>query len=642
MDKIINICIIFFLSFIFNSPVNAKVKLPVLVSDGMVLQREQPIKIWGWAEPGEKVEVNFLKKNYATVADGQGNWFIMLQSAKAGGPYIMKINDIELKDILLGDVFLCAGQSNMETTIQRIMDMFSDEILSYENTNIRHVKLQHDYAFQSPKKDIKPTVWRPVTKEYVMSMTGVPYFFAKFLYEEKKIPVGLVNTAVGGSSAEAWVSEEYLKNYPHYLRDLEICKAEGYVEAVNSLQDMRSRLYNQLLNEGDAGLKENWKNPVLDDSDWNTVDMFSSWGSDGVNAIAGSHWLRKNIRLPAYLAGKKAVLRLGTIIDSDSVFVNGVFVGNTTYQYPPRIYQIPENLLKAGENTITIRVFSSGRPHFVEDKPYKIVFDNEEFNLLGNWKHRVGCRMFPIPGGVGFSNKATVLYNAMIAPLKNMTFKGVLWYQGESNTSRYNEYYGIVENMIQNWRDLFGKPELPFIIAQLPNFTQVQSYPTDGNMAHLRDVQLKLSQNIPNVGLTVNIDLGEWNDIHPLNKKDVGYRMALQAEKLFYGNRTTIADGPAYESQEISGNKIILTFRKGTDDLMPVDELKGFAIAGKDGRYQWAKAKIENGKVIVWNDYIAHPETVRYAWADNPGEVNLRNKAGLPASPFMTEQLNNK
>lgn len=635
--RLFGLWVLFTLCFALSG--EAKVKLPVLVSDGMVLQRDEPIKIWGWADPNEKIEVNFLKKSYSTFADEQGNWLIELKSAKAGGPYSMDINDIGLKDILIGDVFLCAGQSNMETTLQRVMDLYADEICSYENTYIRHIKLPHDYNFQGAQEDVKPTAWRPVTQEYMMPITAVPYFFARFLYEDKKISVGLVNTAVGGSPAEAWVSEEYLKDFPHYLRDLEICKTDGYIEATQKLQNMRNQLYQGKLNEEDIGLIENWKNPLLDDSDWNTTDLFGDWGSDGVNPINGSHWFRKEIEIPAHLAGKEAILRLGCIVDADSVFVNGVFVGNTTYQYPPRIYRIPENWLKAGKNTIIIRLFSNnGRPHFVKDKPYKIVIDEEEISLLGEWKHRVGCQMLPLPGGVNFQNKASVLYNAMIAPLKNTTFKGVLWYQGESNTSRYNEYYGMMEALINNWRNLFDKPELPFIIAQLPNFMKVRDYPTDSDWARLRDVQLKLSQTIPNVGLTVNIDLGEWNDIHPLNKKDVGYRLFLQVEKLIYGNKKIIADGPVYESYTIEGNKIILSFKEGTNDFVPVKELKGFAIAGEEGQYHWAKAEIEKGKVLVWNDAIPNPVRVRYAWADNPGEVNLRNKSGLPASPFQTKE----
>lgn len=619
----------------------AKVKLPVMLSDGMVIQRDAPVMICGWADAGEVVEVRFLEKIYLTVPGSQGMWAVILEPSAAGGPYTLTINDTHLRDILVGDVWLCAGQSNMETGISRVMDLLAGDILPYENTNIRHVKLQRDYSFSGPGDDVSPTAWKPVTQENVMSMTAVPYFFARYIYEATGVPIGLVNAAVGGSPAQAWVGEEFLGDFPYYVRDKKMCEAEGYIEASLSLQHTRELLYAQSLNAGDTGLKENWKDPSYDDSGWQTTSLFAHWGSDGRGPVNGSHWLRKDVEVPSRLAGKQAVLRLGCIVDSDSVFVNGSFVGATGYQYPPRIYTIPEGLLKEGRNNITIRLFgNAGRPHFVEDKPYKILFGQEEISLSGDWKHRVGCRMLPLPAGIGFQNKASVLYDAMIAPLRIITFKGVLWYQGEANTGAPGEYYGLVSNLISNWRALFRNPGLPFIVAQLPNFMPSRDYPSESGWAEVREAQLLLSRTVPHVGMSVNIDLGEWNDIHPLNKKDVGYRMALQAQRLAYGNSRIVADGPVYESHRTEGNRVILSFRKGTDGLQPVAELKGFSLAGADSRHKWATARIEGNTVIVWNDEIPHPVELRYAWADNPDGANLRNTAGLPASPFRikTEQ----
>lgn len=630
--------LLLFLCFGFVCHSAAKVKLPVILSDGMVVQRDAPVRIWGWADAGETVEVRFLKKSYSTVADSRGDWSVTLAPSKAGGPHTLTVNDIRLRDVLVGDVWLCAGQSNMETTVYRVMDLLAEDILSYENTNIRHVKIQHDYSFHGPKDDVKPTAWKPVTQEYVMDATAVPYYFARYIYEATGIPIGLVNTAVGGSPAQAWVSEQYLTDFPYYITDKKICEAEGYIEAAQALQNALNRRHRQLLNDGDAGLKENWKDPAYGDSHWQTAQLFADWGSDDRGPINGSHWLRKDIEVPGHLAGKQAVLRLGCIVDSDSVFVNGVFAGTTGYQYPPRIYTIPEGLLKEGGNNITIRLFSdNGKPHFVEDKPYKLVFGQEEISLAGEWKHRVGCRMLPLPAGAGFQNKASVLYDAMITPLRNITFKGVLWYQGESNTGRPSEYYGLVTNLINNWRDLFGNPGLPFVIAQLPNFMRPRGYPSESGWAEVRDAQSRISRTLPNVGLSVNIDLGEWNDIHPLNKKDVGRRMALQAQRLVYGNRRITADGPVYESHRTEGNRMIISFREGTNELHPVAELKGFAVAGADGKYKWANARVENNRVMVWNDEIPNPVKLRYAWADNPEGANLVNTAGLPASPFFAE-----
>ena len=628
---------IVFLVLCFAPLSEAKVKLPVLVSDGMVLQREQPIKIWGWSDPEEKIELEFLKKKYSTKADKEGNWSIALPATKAGGPYPMKINDIQLEDILIGDVWLCSGQSNMETPISRVMDLFEKEILSYSNPMIRHIKVPLSYNFHGPQNDIKQASWKPVTQEHVMSLAAVPYFFAKSLYEATGVPIGLINSSVGGSPAEAWISESGLKEFPYYINDKKICESDTYIIETEQLQNLRNRLWSKTLNEGDPGVSGKWFQSAFDDSKWETTDLFSNWGSDGLNPINGSFWFRKDINIPAHLAGQKATIRLGCIVDADSVFVNGTFVGTTSYQYPPRIYQIPENLLKEGQNNITIRLIShGGYPHFVEDKPYKIIWEDEEINLEGDWKYTVGNRMLSMPPGVTFHYKPTGLYNAMIAPVQNLSLKGVVWYQGEANTGRYNEYYNLVSTLINDWRTLWNRPDLPFLIAQLPNFMRSYDYPTESQWAGLRNAQLKLSQDIPFTGLTVAIDLGEWNDIHPLNKKDVGNRLSLQAQKIAYGKKI-IADGPVYEGMKIEGGKIILSFKDGTGDFMPVKELKGFAIAGKDEKYKWANAIIDNKKIIVWNDEISNPVKVRYSWANNPEDANLKNKSGLPASPFETE-----
>ncbi len=618
-----------------SSLCQAKVKLPVLISDGMVLQRDQPVKVWGYGDPGEEINIRFLKKKYKTNADTNGNWEIILPAIRAGGPYVMSINELEVKDIWMGDVWLCSGQSNMETPLSRVTDLFAEEIFSDSNRMIRHIKVPLSYNFREPRQDIKPAEWKPATQQHILSITAVPYFFAKYLYEDIKVPIGLINSSVGGSPAEAWISEEGLKDFPHYLHDKKMCESDGYIEEALQLQHRRNFLWNTVLHRTDEGLLRQWHASSAEENEWKSTDMFSSWGSDGVNPINGSFWFKKEIEVPETEAGQKATLRLGCIVDADSVFVNGTFVGTTSYQYPPRIYPIPANLLKAGKNDITIRLLSyGGFPHFVKDKPYKLVFDQREIDLGGEWKYRIGTRMPAMPGGISFQNKPTGLYNDMIAPLQHVTFKGVLWYQGESNTNRYNEYYSLLSALINDWRTYWKREDLPFLLVQLPNFMESRPYPSESGWAGLRDAQLKISQTVPNTGLAVTIDLGEWNDIHPLNKKDVGYRLFLQAKRLIYGDKSVIADGPVYESMQPDGNKIILSFKEGTNDLMPVKELKGFAVAGEDGKYRWAESRIEGKTVIIWNDAVSHPVKIRYAWENNPEEANLRNKNGLPASPF--------
>jgi sialate O-acetylesterase len=637
----LRICFIVFLTLCFVQQAKTSVKLPVLISDGMVLQREQNLCIWGISDPNEYVTVSFLKKKYQTRADEHGKWNITLPPMKAGGPYTMNINELQLKDILIGDVWLCSGQSNMELPISRVTDKYRTEIETDSNLMIRHIKIPLDYNFHSPQSDVKQCMWKSLTPENAMSFSALAYFFAKDLYAKTKIPIGLINSSVGGSPVEAWIGEEGLKPFPQYLNDKSIYESDDYVNDVKKLEWTRQNLWNEILYRQDIGLHEStpWYSFEYDDSFWKTTDLFSTWwATNGLSPINGSHWFRKEFDLPQNLAGKEAILRLGRIVDADSVYLNGVFVGTISYQYPPRIYKIPANLLKAGKNIVTVRLLSyGGLPEFVKDKPYKLICQGEEINLEGEWKYKPGAEMPALPGQTSFQYKPVGLYNAMIAPLIKYNVAGAIWYQGESNVGRYNEYDSLLSALIKDWRQKWNSPDLPFIIVQLPNFMQSHTYPVESYWAQLRDRQLNVTRTVQNTGLAVAIDLGEWNDIHPLNKKDLGRRISLQAQRLFYGDKEIICDGPVYKSMTIEGNKIILSFQEGTDDFLPVKKLKGFSIAGKDKIFKWAEACVEGKKIVVWNDEIPNPVMVRYGWEDNPDGINLYNKSQLPASPFRTD-----
>ncbi|GHV22662.1 9-O-acetylesterase [Clostridia bacterium] len=620
-----------------------QIRLPQLISDGMIVQRDAPIKIWGWAAPQEKVSVQLHKAAAQATANDKGEWEAILPAQKAGGPYSMTIkasNILSINNILIGDVWICSGQSNMETPISRVMSMFGDEINNYSNPNIRYVKIPLTYNFHGPQPDVPPCAWVDVTPETAQDFSATAYFFAKEMYEKTGMPVGIINSSVGGSPAEAWISEEALKPFPALLNDMRICQSDEFVAEMQRLGSLPGRRWNTILNAQDKGLNEaiKWSSPAYNDNSWQTTDLLdNSWGRNGFYPANGVFWFRKEVEIPANWANQAALLFMGRIVDSDSVFVNGVFVGTTGYQYPPRNYAVPQGVLKAGKNLITVRLVSQGGfPEFVKDKPYKMVFNNQEISLEGQWKYNVGAVMPAVSsGGITFQYKPVGLYNAMIAPLQNHAIKGFLWYQGEANTGRYAEYYDLMSTLISDWRSLW-KADLPFLSVQLASFMEPALLQQYSNWAELRDVQLNLSQTIPNTGLAIAIDIGEWNDIHPLNKKDVGKRLALQARKLAYGEKI-ITDGPVYQSSKIEGNKIILSFQEGTNDLMPVDELKGFAVAGADGIFKLSKASINGNQVIVWNDEIFQPVKVRYAWANNPDGANLKNKSGLPASPFQTK-----
>jgi len=614
----------------------AKIKLPALVSDGMVLQRNQKLNVWGKADAGEKVEIKFLNKKYNTTADQAGNWKIMLPEQKAGGPYTMTINEITLKDVFIGDVWLASGQSNMELPMRRLTPLYADEIKNANNQNIRFFTVPQKYNFKSPQTELDGGKWEATNPQTILNFSGVAYFFAKQLSEKNKVAVGIIHASLGGSPIQAWMDENSLKKYPEYLDEAKKWQNDELIKSTESSEQALNKAWYAELDQSDIGLNQHWENFDLNDSEWKTMQIPGSW-EDKEGSFEGTVWFRKEINLTKNQAGKAAFLNLGRIKDADVTYINGVKVGNVTYEYPPRWYNIPEGVLKEGKNVISVRITNgSGKGQFIADKPYYLEIDGKKIDLKTEWKYKIGAKMEKMAPGQTFIRwKPTGLYNAMINPLINYNIKGAIWYQGESNTGKPKEYGDLLTTMITDWRSKWNRKDMPFFSVQLANFMEPKTQPVESNWAELRDQQRQVSLKVPNTGLAVIIDIGEWNDIHPLNKKSVGDRLALQALKVA-DNKNIIADGPVYQSMKVDGNKIILSFKPETDDFSPVSELKGFAIKAKDGNYQWAKAKIEGKKIIVWSDSVSNPVSVRYNWADNP-EGNLRNKTGLPASPFTTE-----
>ena len=369
-----------------------------------------------------------------------------------------------------------------------------------------------------------------IPKSAARAMSALAYFFAKELYEKTGVPVGLVNASWGGTPVEAWMSENALQPFPKYINEKRLYEDTGYLQRIKQLEGEDFYRWNTALDQGDPGLNRDvkWYSPELNDSGWKTVDMFSKeWGNDGLNPVGGSHWLRKDVMIPADMAGKEAIIRMGCIVDADSVYVNGHFVGNTTYQYPPRIYRIPAGVLKAGANNITVRVISNGgQPSFVDEKPYKIICGNEEIKLSDIWKYHLGTPMPKAPSMMFFYYVPTTLYSGMIAPLVNLNFKGVVWYQGESNVERRNEYAGLLTTMIKDWRTAFDDEDLPFYIVELADFLHKSDKQGRKAWQEMRDIQAEAAQMNQPAVLIRNKDLGEWNDIHPLDKKTLGKRVA--------------------------------------------------------------------------------------------------------------------
>lgn len=620
---------------------SAQIKLPRLISNGMVLQRDTKVKIWGWASAKEKIEITFNHKTYKTITTEEGKWMIALPSQKAGGPYEMTLkasNTIVLKNILFGDVWVCSGQSNMELPMDRLKDKYKDVIAKAENPDIRQFLVPDQYYFANEKEDFTAGEWISANPVSVLQFSGVAYFFALEIYEKYKIPIGLINSALGGSPAESWISEENVKKFPDYYQEFFKYK-DGTLEKQIDENDRKvNNDWYKLANTRDEGLKNNWKNSELDDTNWKTMNVPGYWADNELGNVNGVIWFRKEFTI-AKTSENTAKLILGRIVDADSVFVNNQFVGTTSYMYPPRIYSFNANILKEGRNEITVRVINnSGKGGFVMDKPYELVLENDTLDLKGSWKYQLGAKMLPLPGQTFVRWKPVGLYNAMIAPLKNYPIKGVLWYQGESSTKKPSEYFALMETLIANWRSQWQQEKLPFLYVQLTNFMDPKPDPAESNWAALRQQQFN-TLKIPNTAMAVTIDLGEWNDIHPLNKYDVGKRLALQARRTVYGEQNLIASGPLFKSMKQKENKLILSFTDIGTGLIAKNNgvLKGFAIAGNDGKFVWANAFIEGDQIVVSNDAVINPFKVRYAWADNPADANLYNKENLPASPFESD-----
>ncbi len=646
MNKTPRYFLLVFTWLLLTDYLQAQVKLPRLISDGMVLQRDTEVPVWGLASPGENLTVQFKGNTYTTTAGKEGKWALTLPPMESGGPYEMTLtasNQLKIKNILVGDVWVCSGQSNMELTMARAKPAYEEVVARAENSNIRHFDVPDRYNFNGPQTDLEGGSWISASPENVLQFSAVGYFFAKELYEKYQVPVGLINASLGGSPVEAWLSEEALKRFPVPYEEALKFKDPELIRDIQEKDQRNQREWYASLQEQDKGYRnpdKPWFMPAIDDTEWPEMNIPGYWADEDLGFMNGVVWFRKEIEVPSSMAGKPAELLLGRIVDSDSVFLNGKFIGTTGYQYPPRRYQIPENLLKEGKNILVVRIINnSGKGGFVEDKPYHIAAGEDTLDLTGEWRYKPGAKMPPTPGTTTIRFKPLGLYNGMIAPVTNYSVKGVIWYQGESNTGRPEEYNEMFATLIRDWRKQWKQDNLPFLFVQLANFMKAADQPGPSNWAMLREAQLK-TLSVPNTAMAVTIDIGEWNDIHPLNKKDVGKRLALAAQKVAYGNKETVHSGPVFKSMKKKGNKIILSFTntgKGLVDNNKGNGLNEFAIAGPDKKFVWAQAKIKGNKVVVWNENIPDPVAVRYAWADNPDKAGLYNKEGLPASPFRTD-----
>ena len=644
-----------FVALLCASLMEAKVTLPQLFQSGMVLQRGKVIPVWGKADAGEVVTIQFNKKQYTVTADAEGKWRIDLPKMKAGGPYQLTVGELVIDNVMIGDVWLLSGQSNIDVHIERVYPQYAQEVDNYENDQIRLFRVQNDTDTHGVRDDIRPTSinWKPLNKQNAWPFSAVGYFLGKRMYEKNKVAQGIIVNSWGGTPIEAWISKDSLEHdYPMLVKRTQFFQNDEYVKAQAQANMQAERQWQKILHESDPGIKQNWTSADYDDSAWQTINQWN-WGWRGTGTV----WLRQHIIIDKVHAQKPARLLLGTLFDRDVTYLNGQQIGQTGYQYPPRRYDIPEGLLREGDNVITVRFINKyGMVHFIPEKPYLIAFGDDRCSqnpmpkdvipLSEEWKFSVGAEMPNCPSGdISLQNIPTTLYNAVLYPLAPYALSGVVWYQGESNTGNPAPYADYLKKLIVCWRDCWQDQQMPFVIVQLANYDgrqqtafprpiTLQTEPVNSGWAQLREAQRLTVKADARAELAVINDLGETVDIHPLRKKEVAERIGICFDRLVYNNKVNLA--PEVTASEMKDNKIVLTL----DQPVEAGEIYSFEVAARDGDcvFQNVKAHAEGNKITLTLPKDFHPLSkvyaVRYAWKDNPIMANVRSQAGLPMSSF--------
>ena len=620
----------------------ANVTLPKIFGDNMVLQRNKPIPIWGWAAANEKITVQFNKQVKTVKADKTGQWKITLDPEQAGGPWQLTVkgkNSITISNILVGEVWICTGQSNMDWTVNK-SNKNDEEIKNASFPQIRHIKIPNTTA-TSPLKDLTGGDWKVCSPETVGDFTAVGYFFARDLFQQLNVPVGLINTSWGGTMVETWTSKEAFDNSEEFKTLFGNTSFAGMETAIKQ----RSQQLMQKIEAQQGPLKagvdtESWKSASLDDAGWAHMQLPALWESQGgFEALDGVVWFRKTVTISDAQAGKAATLELAKVDDIDETWVNGVKVGGLSRYDADRLYTIPAGVLKAGKNIIAVRVTDGGGGGGIygDAANMKLTIDNVPQSLAGDWLFRI--ESVKLSNITSPNSYPTLLFNSMVNPLIPYAIQGAIWYQGEANASRAYQYRKAFPLMISVWRQRWKQGDFPFYFVQLASFNAGNGDTKKGsNWAELREAQTS-TLSLPNTGMAVTIDIGESKDIHPRNKQDVGKRLAAIALSNLYQKNGEFS-GPMYQSMKTAGNKIELSFTHTGTGLMAKDKygyIKGFEIAGADQQFHFAQAQIAGDKLIIFSDKVAAPVAVRYAWADDMPEANLYNKEGFPAVPFRTD-----
>lgn len=618
---------------------NAQVRLPKIFGDNMVLQRNKPINIWGWATPKEKVTVKFHNQSKSVAAGKDGTWKLSLDNEAAGGPYELivsaKSGSSTVRNVLVGEVWICSGQSNMEWPV-RLTDNEQQAIAAANNSNIRHIKIPNKVS-ATPKDDIESGQWQVCSPATVADFTAVGYFFAEKISKELNVPVGLINTSWGGTHSETWTSREGFEGSNEFQDMIaKMPKLDLDKIAREKEQAMSARLKDVQENYP-APPQEvaTWSSPATDDSKWPTMNIPGLWESQSWSDLDGIVWLRHSFDLSKDDAGKEATLWVAMVDDIDETFLNGVKVGSSMEWNKLREYKVGPGILKEGKNVIAVRATDGGGGGGIhgDAKQLHLLIGSHDVPLAGAWKYHI--EKVGGASSVGPNDYPTLLYNAMINPLIPFTIEGALWYQGEANAGRAYQYRTAFPLMITDWRKHWGQGEFPFYFVQLASWNADNGNSEKGSTwAELREAQTS-TLSLPNTGMAVTIDIGNSNDIHPRNKLDVGQRLAAIALKNTYGKTNIIDRGPTFS--KLNGNSV--EFANTGGGLIAKDKygyVRGFEVAGSDGRFYPAQAFIEGNKILLKSDKVKDIKVVHYGWMDDAGECNLFNKDGFPAEPFRT------
>lgn len=615
---------------------NEGIRMPKLLQEGCVLQQGERTRIWGWYEKNSAVCLSFQGEEKQAVTDADGYFEAELPCRMTGGPFSLKIQSCDEKDCFqaqayVGDVFVCAGQSNMELPIARVREMFPQETGCGQ---VRCYKVEECPEFERPLTEHINAGWKVCIGKDLEEASAFGYFFGKEIAQHRQVPVGIIQLSKGGSPAEAWTSVEGLLGYPDHLKVLHRFQSKEFRERLLASQEEKERAWHDALRRIEQETA---------DEPWRQLEAPGYFAEQGLPDFCGLLYLKKTFYVPGRLAGKEAVLKLGTLTDSDETYVNGVLVGKTDYCFPPRIYPIPEEVLKEGENEIWIRLeCRDGKGRITPKKPLDVCFAaGENISLRGTWRCQVRAVYKQAPVLQFLTRQPASLYQGMVAPCLNMTVRGVVWYQGESNEWQASAYGPLLKTMIQDWRSHWRQEKLPFVIVQLPACgVDIRG---GGAWALIREAQERALE-LADTAMTVNLDLGEYYDLHPLNKKSAAYRAYLAARYLFYGE-DLIWQGPKLVKAEKTKDGVQLFY--DTKDGKPLKLVCGkklceYEAAGADGVFYPMEAELEADRVKLVPAagtplWAAQIQKVRYAWSDAPLHGLIGNQQGLPAAPFLID-----